>query len=145
MKNLNLKSIFNEKNFTADNVVASREGIKDEEKSSLGAIVKSLCWSLDNKVKNQDEYIRKQVQELKSLNESAYKGSDTHTFSLERKVEFITNLQTTHDEVDDLRNAFCKLHKDLFGSDYVKPVKKSNIIDTSASLEAQQLLAKFGM
>jgi len=145
MKNLNLKSIFNEKNFSATNVVASREGIKDEEKSSLGAIVKSMCWSLDNKVKNQDEYIRKQVQELKSLNESTYKGSDTHTFSLERKVEFITNLQTTHDEVEGLHKAFCKLHKDLFGSDYIKPVKKSLIVDTSASLEAEQLLAKFGM
>lgn len=145
MKNLNLKTIFNEKNFSDDNVVASREGIKDGEKSSLGAIVKTMCWSLDNKVKNQDEYIRKQVQELKTLNESTYKGSDTHTFSLERKVEFITNLQTTHDEADDLREAFCKLHKDLFGAEYVKPVKKSNIIDTSASLEAQQMLAKYGM
>ncbi len=139
----NLKSIFNDKNFTTDNVVASREGIKDEEKSSLGVIVKTFCWSLDNKVKNQDEYIRKQVQELKSLNESAYKGSDTHNFSLERKVEFINNLQKTHDEVEDLRNAFYNLHEELFGSQYVKPIKKSNIVDTVASLEAQQLLAKY--
>lgn len=145
MKNLNLKTIFNDENFTSDNVVATRDGIRDDEKSSLGVIIKTFCWSLDNKVKNQDEYIRKQVQELKTLSESTYKGSDTHNFSMERKIEFINNLQQTHDEVDALRENFYNLHKELFGSEYVKPVKSSAIIDTATSLEAQQMLAKYGM
>lgn len=140
---LNLSEIFNENNFTADNVVASREGIKDTEKSSLGSIIKTIMWSLDNKVKNQEEYIRKQVAELKTLSESTYAGSDTHTFSLERKVEFIENLQQTQDEVEELFEDFQKLHKELFGTEYVKPVKKSQIIDTAASLAAQQMLAKY--
>lgn len=137
--------LFNDKNFTVDNVVTSREGIKDEEKSSLGAVIKTINWAVTNKVKNQDEYIRKQVHELEEMMNSTYhKNSDVHDFQVQRKVEFIQNLQKTHDEIEEFKEVMYQIHKDLFGSEYEMPVPKSEqVVDTASTLEAKQLIAQF--
>jgi len=138
-------NLFNEKNFTIDNVIENREGIKDIEKSSLGSVIKSVCWAMDNKVTNQHKYILAQVQELKDMLESSYVGTDSHDYAVERKKEYIEHLMTTEDEVKQFKDTMYQIHKDVFGTEYVKPSKsgKTTKTDTASTLEAKQLLAKF--
>jgi len=137
-----LSKIFNDKNFTKDNVVADRNGIKNEEYSSLGAVVKTICWGTQNRLKSQDDYIAKQVKELQTLLESSYAGSDTHNERVERKVQFIKNLQTSHDEMEILQQAIYGIHLKEFDVEYSVPIKKSATDDVNSAsfLEAQELL-----
>ena len=86
-----LTEILSDKNFTKDNVVTDREGIKNELYSSLGAVVTTLCWSVQNRVKSQSEYISKQVRELQEMTESAFTGSDVQEDRIQRKLDFIEN------------------------------------------------------
>ena len=144
---LKLDKIFNDKNFTKDNVIASREGIKNEEYSSLGAVVKTICWSTQNRLSSQQEYIAKQVEELKVMLESTHAGSDVHEDRVQRKLDFIENLQTSHDEMESFKNAIYKIHRDEFGIDYTVPVKKSATTDVNSAsfLQAQELLKQHGL
>ena len=144
---LKLDKIFNDKNFTKDNVIASREGIKNEEYSSLGAVVKTICWSTQNRLSSQQEYIAKQVEELKVMLESTHAGSDVHEDRVQRKLDFIENLQTSHDEMESFKNAIYKNHRDEFGIDYTVPVKKSATTDVNSAsfLQAQELLKQHGL
>ena len=103
-----LSKILSDKHFTKDNVVTDREGMKNEEYSSLGAVVKTLCWSVQNRVGNQLEYINKQVSELRDMTESAFTGSDVQEDRLQRKLDFIENLQTSNDETLILQLKFDK-------------------------------------
>ena len=143
---INLSKIFNDKNFTKDNVVANREGIMNEEYSSLGAVVKTICWSTQNRVSSQQDYIAKQVNELKNMLESSYAGSDVQNDNVQRKLDFIENLQTSHDEMESLKQAIYSVHLDEFGIAYSVPVKKVTTDVNSASfLQAQELLKQHGL
>ena len=142
-----LSKIFNDKNFTKDNVVADRMGILNKEYSSLGAVVKTICWSTQNRLKSQDDYIAKQVIELQSLLESSYADSDVHNDRVERKVQFIKNLQTSHDEMEVLQQAIYAIHLKEFDVAYSVPIKKSATTDVNSAsfLEAQTLLKQHGI
>ena len=67
-----LSKILSDKHFTKDNVVTDREGMKNEEYSSLGAVVKTLCWSVQNRVGNQLEYIDEITLGKSIMNRSPY-------------------------------------------------------------------------
>ena len=138
-----LSKILSDKHFTKDNVVTDREGMKNEEYSSLGAVVKTLCWSVQNRVGNQLEYINKQVSELRDMTESAFTGSDVQEDRLQRKLDFIENLQTSNDEMESLRVVLYSIHKDEFGTTYEVPTKRSataDINNSSAMLKAKALI-----
>ena len=138
-----LSKILSDKHFTKDNVVTDREGMKNEEFSSLGAVVKTLCWSVQNRVANQLEYINKQVGELRDMTESAFTGSDVQEDRIQRKLDFIENLQTSNDEMESLRVVLYSIHKNEFGTDYSVPVKRSataDINNSSAMLQAKALI-----
>lgn len=139
----NLSTLLSEKNFTKDNVVTDREGMKNEIYSSLGAVVTTLCWSVQNRVKSQSEYINKQVSELREMTESTFTGSDVQEDRVQRKIDFIENLQTSNDEMESLRTVLYGIHKDEFGTEYTVPVKRSATADinsSSAMLQAKALL-----
>ena len=138
-----LQKILSDKNFTKDNVVTDREGIKNEIYSSLGAVVTTLCWSVQNRVGNQLEYISKQVGELREMTESAFTGSDVQEDRIQRKLDFIENLQTSNDEMESLRVVLYSIHKNEFGTEYSVPVKRSataDINNSSAMLQAKALI-----
>ena len=144
----NLSSLLSEKNFTKDNVVTDREGMKNEIYSSLGAVVTTLCWSVQNRVKSQSEYISKQVRELQEMTESAFTGSDVQEDRIQRKLDFIENLQTSNDEMESLRVVLYGIHKDEFGTEYTVPVKRSATADinsSSAMLQAKALLENMNL
>lgn len=143
-----LTKILSDKNFTKDNVVTDREGMKNEIYSSLGAVVTTLCWSVQNRCKSQAEYISKQVSELRDMSESAYSGSDVQEDRIQRKVDFIENLQTSNDEMESLRVVLYGIHKDEFGTEYTVPVKRSATADinsSSAMLQAKALLENMNL
>tara|TARA_R100000687_G_C6316800_1_gene103050 strand:+ start:51 stop:500 length:450 start_codon:yes stop_codon:yes gene_type:complete len=144
---LKLDKIFNDKNFTKDNVIANREGIMNEEYSSLGAVVKTICWGTQNRLSSQQEYIAKQVKELQRMLESSYAGSDTQNDNVQRKLDFIENLQTSHDEMESLQKAIYTVHREEFGIEYSVPVKKSATTDVNSAsfLQAQELLKQHGL
>jgi|TARA_R100000750_G_C2304190_1_gene79961 hypothetical protein len=148
---LKLDKIFNDKNFTKDNVVADREGIMNKEYSSLGAVVKTICWSTQNRLKSQQEYISRQVNELKGLLESPYyhkdSGSDVMNDRVQRKLDFIENLQTSHDEMESFKQAIYSVHLDEFGIEYSVPVKKTATSDVNSAsfLQAQEMLKQHGL
>ena len=138
-----LSTLLSEKNFTKDNVVTDREGMKNELYSSLGAVVTTLCWSIQNRAKSQSEYINKQVGELREMTESAFTGSDVQEDRVQRKIDFIENLQTSNDEMESLRNVLYGIHKDEFGTEYTVPAKRSataDINNSSAMIQAKALL-----
>ena len=138
-----LSDVFTTKNFTKDNVVTDREGMKNELYSSLGAVVTTLCWSVQNRVGNQLEYINKQIGELREMTESTFTGSDVQEDRVQRKLDFIENLQTSNDEMECLKNVLYKIHKNEFGIEYSVPVKRSataDINNSSAMLQAKALL-----
>jgi hypothetical protein len=138
-----LTKILTDKYFTKDNVVTDREGMRNEEYSSLGAVVKTLCWSVQNRCKSQAEYISKQVSELRDMSESAYTGSDVQEDRIQRKVDFIENLQVSQNEMESLRTVLYDIHKEQFSVEYTVPVKKSATADinsSSAMLQAKALL-----
>jgi len=138
-----LSKILSDKHFTKDNVVTDREGMKNEEYSSLGAVVKTLSWAVQNRVNNQLEYINKQVGELRDMTESAFTGSDVQEDRIQRKLDFIENLQTSNDEMESLRVVLYSIHKDEFGTEYTVPVKRSataDINNSSAMLQAKALI-----
>jgi|14BtaG_2_1085337.scaffolds.fasta_scaffold25392_2 hypothetical protein len=138
-----LSGLLTDKNFTKDNVVTDREGMKNEEYSSLGAVVKTLCWSVQNRCKKQGEYINKQVGELRDMTESAYSGSDVQEDRIQRKIDFIENLKTSQDEMECLRTVLYGVHKEQFSIEYTVPVKRSATADinsSSAMLQAKALL-----
>jgi len=139
-----LTKILTDKYFTKDNVVTDREGMKNEEYSSLGAVVKTLCWSVQNRCKSQAEYISKQVSELKDMAESAYTGSDVQEDRIQRKVDFIENLQVSQNEMESLRTVLYDIHKEQFSVEYSVPVKKSlstaDINSSSALIQAKAIL-----
>ena len=143
-----LTKILSDKNFTKDNVVTDREGMKNELYSSLGAVVTTLCWSVQNRVKSQSEYISKQVRELQEMTESAFTGSDVQEDRIQRKLDFIENLQTSNDEMESLRTVLYGIHKDEFGAEYTVPVRKSATADinsSSAMLQAKALLENMNL
>jgi|TARA_R110001606_G_scaffold321476_1_gene468398 hypothetical protein len=143
-----LTKILSDKNFTKDNVVTDREGMKNELYSSLGAVVTTLCWSVQNRVKSQSEYISKQVRELQEMTESAFTGSDVQEDRIQRKLDFIENLQTSNDEMESLRTVLYGIHKDEFGTEYTVPVRKSATADinsSSAMLQAKALLENMNL
>lgn len=135
-------NIFSEQYFTRDNVVANREGIKDENFSSLGNMIKSVCFTLQNGVKQKDSYMDTQLKELKGLTESSYIGSDTHEDKIQRKIDFIENLQTSRDEMETVRVAIYNIHVKQLGQVYVPPTKRSatSDVNSSASLQALEML-----
>jgi len=139
-----LTKILTDKYFTKDNVVTDREGMKNEEYSSLGAVVKTLCWSVQNRCKSQAEYISKQVSELRDMSESAYTGSDVQEDRIQRKVDFIENLQVSQNEMESLRTVLYDIHKEQFSVEYTVPVKKSlstaDINSSSALIQAKAIL-----
>tara|TARA_R100001463_G_scaffold85087_2_gene139936 strand:+ start:606 stop:1073 length:468 start_codon:yes stop_codon:yes gene_type:complete len=139
-----LTKILTDKYFTKDNVVTDREGMKNEEYSSLGAVVKTLCWSVQNRCKSQAEYISKQVSELRDMSESAYTGSDVQEDRIQRKVDFIENLQVSQNEMESLRTVLYDIHKEQFSVEYSVPVKKSlstaDINSSSALIQAKAIL-----
>jgi len=143
-----LTKILSDKNFTKDNVVTDREGMKNELYSSLGAVVTTLCWSVQNRVKSQSEYISKQVRELQEMTESAFTGSDVQEDRIQRKLDFIENLQTSNDEMESLRTVLYGIHKNEFGTEYTVPVRKSATADinsSSAMLQAKALLENMNL
>ena len=144
----NLSSLLSEKNFTKDNVVTDREGMKNELYSSLGAVVTTLCWSIQNRAKSQSEYINKQVGELREMTESAFTGSDVQEDRVQRKIDFIENLQTSNDEMESLRIVLYGIHKDEFGTEYTVPAKRSATADinsSSAMLQAKALIENMNL
>ena len=143
-----LQKILCDKNFTKDNVVTDREGMKNELYSSLGAVVTTLCWSVQNRVKSQSEYISKQVRELQEMTESAFTGSDVQEDRIQRKLDFIENLQTSNDEMESLRVVLYGIHIAEFGTEYTVPVKRSATADinsSSAMLQAKALLENMNL
>jgi hypothetical protein len=143
-----LTKILSDKNFTKDNVVTDREGMKNELYSSLGAVVTTLCWSVQNRVKSQSEYISKQVRELQEMTESAFTGSDVQEDRIQRKLDFIENLQTSNDEMESLRVVLYGIHIAEFGTEYTVPVKRSATADinsSSAMLQAKALLENMNL
>ena len=143
-----LTKILSDKNFTKDNVVTDREGMKNELYSSLGAVVTTLCWSVQNRVKSQSEYISKQVRELQEMTESAFTGSDVQEDRIQRKLDFIENLQTSNDEMESLRVVLYGIHIAEFGTEYTVPVKRSataDINNSSAMLQAKALLENMNL
>jgi len=143
-----LQKILCDKNFTKDNVVTDREGMKNELYSSLGAVVTTLCWSVQNRVKSQSEYISKQVRELQEMTESAFTGSDVQEDRIQRKLDFIENLQTSNDEMESLRVVLYGIHIAEFGTEYTVPLKRSATADinsSSAMLQAKALLENMNL
>jgi hypothetical protein len=143
-----LQKILCDKHFTKDNVVTDREGMKNELYSSLGAVVTTLCWSVQNRVKSQSEYISKQVRELQEMTESAFTGSDVQEDRIQRKLDFIENLQTSNDEMESLRVVLYGIHIAEFGTEYTVPVKRSATADinsSSAMLQAKALLENMNL
>lgn len=139
--------LFNPETFSTDNVVLNREGVRDEEKSALGSIVKSLCWALDNKVTNQHSYILSEVDKMKELLESNYAGTDSHTAAVENKTEYLQHLETTEQEIQVFKEVMEDIHMQLFSTAYVKPAPKgkrnAKVTETAASIEAKGLVAKY--
>ena len=138
-----LSGLLTNKYFTKDNVVTDREGMRNEEYSSLGAVVKTLCWSVQNRCKSQGEYINKQLSELREMTESAYTGSDVQEDRVQRKIDFIENLKTSQDEMECLRHVLYNIHHDQFSVEYSVPTKKKAVADinsSSAMLQAKALL-----
>ena len=143
-----LSGLLSDENFTKDNVVTDREGMKNELYSSLGAVVTTLCWSVQNKCKSQGEYINKQLSELREMTESAFTGSDVQEDRVQRKIDFIENLQTSNDEMESLRVVLYDIHKDEFGTEYTVPVRRSATADinsSSAMLQAKALLENMNL
>lgn len=143
-----LSGLLSDENFTKDNVVTDREGMKNELYSSLGAVVTTLCWSVQNKSKSQVEYINKQLSELREMTESAFTGSDVQEDRVQRKIDFIENLQTSNDEMESLRVVLYDIHKDEFGTEYTVPVRRSATADinsSSAMLQAKALLENMNL
>ena len=79
--------------------------------------------------------------------ESSYAGSDTQNDNVQRKLDFIENLQTSHDEMESLQKAIYTVHREEFGIEYSVPVKKSATTDVNSAsfLQAQELLKQHGL
>jgi hypothetical protein len=140
-----INALLNEKVFSIDNVNSDRDGIKNEEYSALGTVVKGFAWSLGNTIKNKEEFLQTQLVKLKGMLESPYVGSDVHNNSIENKEMYITNLQVTIDELEEFKDVVLKRHQDLFGSEYVPYKKGAKVTDTASTLSAKAMLDKYGI
>jgi hypothetical protein len=77
------------------------------------------------------------------MTESTFTGSDVQEDRVQRKLDFIENLQTSNDEMESLRVVLYSIHKNEFGTDYSVPVKRSataDINNSSAMLKAKALI-----
>jgi len=140
-----INALLNEKVFSINNVNEDREGIKNEEYSALGTVVKSFAWSLGNTIKNKEEFLQTQLVKLKGMLESPYVGSDVHNNSIENKETYINNLQQTIDELEEFKGIVLKRHEDLFGSVYTPYKKGEKVTDTASTLSAKAMLDKYGI
>ena len=144
---IEISELFNDKTFTKDNVVANAMGIRNEEYSSLGVAVKMVCWGTQHRLNSSAEYISNQVKELENLLQSSYAGSDTHNERVERKVQYIKNLQITQDEMEAFQKAIYDVHLKEFDVVYAVPLKKTATSDVNSAsfLEAQELLKQHSL
>jgi len=137
------KKLFNETNFVDDNVSTNADGIVDNKYSALGKVITTGCWAFDNAVKQHNSYLSDQVQQLQKLRDN-FNGSDVSNNALERKLDYIQNLEVTEDALRTVAKMFNDLHQELYSEEYRLPVKgsiKKKV--TQATEDADALLNKY--
>lgn len=139
------KKLFNDTNFVADNVNANADGIVDNKYSALGKVITTGCWAYNNAVKQHNSYLSDQVQQLQKLRDG-FNGSDVSNNAIERKLDYITNLEVTEEALRTMATMFNDLHLELYAEEYRLPVKTSiNKKVTKAVEDADAKIAKYIM
>jgi len=137
------KKLFNESQFVADNVSPTQDGVVDTKYSALGKIITTGCWAFTTGLQGHRNYMGEQIQKLQEARDK-FTGTDVSNANIERRIDYIQNLEVTEEALMIMSQMFKDLHQELYSEEYHAPVKKSVTKKvTQATNDADALLNKY--
>ena len=131
-----------------DNLTERQREQQKVSQSSAGKILGSFIWAISNTLKNQSNFLDDRVDDLKQNLESPYAGSDIHEAALDQRKDYITVLESSIEELQEVYAVLQTVYTATVGIDYVsysKGTSQNTIIkqkETAGRAEAIDMIAK---
>ena len=139
------QTVLTEENIMSNDTITAITTIVDglsefNQERTIGA----LCWTSKNQMKFTRDKINEVVSQLKDLQEH-YTGSEVQSSLMEKKIDFIEQLESQYDEMHQLFESSQDAMQQIVGKTWIEPAKASqlNKTETAANEAAKALLAKY--
>jgi len=104
----------------------SLDNSNDIAYSTQGRVLKGMCYSFTNDLRYVNGKYRQYYAEWGVLKEDS-KGDEGTARKIQQLQNYLFDLSSQADDLEELRDAAYQAHLDLFGKDYVLPIKGSKM------------------
>tara|TARA_B110000285_G_scaffold108034_1_gene122726 strand:- start:79 stop:519 length:441 start_codon:yes stop_codon:yes gene_type:complete len=102
--------------------------------STQGRVLRGACYNYTNELRYLNGTYRQHYAEWAILKEDS-RGDESTAAQLNKKNVILHDTQLLVDDFTELRDAAYKLHLELFGKDYVLPIKGSKMVTTRQEID----------
>jgi len=103
--------------------------------STQGRVLKGMCYSFTNDLRYVKGLHRQKYAEWGVLKEDS-KGDESTSRELQKLQGYLHDLESQAEDLIELKDAAYQAHKDLFGKDYVLPIKGSKMQATRQEIDS---------
>ena len=108
---------------------------RDITYSTQGRVLKGMCYNFTNDLRYVKGLHRQQRANWAILKEES-KGDESTAREIQKLQGYLHDLESQAEDLIELKDAAYKAHKELFGTDYVQPIKGSKMQATRQEIDS---------